>query len=44
VRIWEGDELKVTFGMKKGLFEPLVMFFGLTKSLVTFQMMINDIF
>ena len=29
---------------KQGLFEPLVMFFGLTNSLATFQAMMNDIF
>jgi hypothetical protein len=30
--------------MPKGLFEPTVMFFGLTNSLTTFQMMMNIIF
>ena len=30
--------------MNWGLFKPLVMFFGLTNSLATFQTMINDIF
>ena len=30
--------------MNQGLFKPLVMFFGLTNSLATFQMMMNDIF
>jgi len=30
--------------MNKGLFEPLVMFFGLCNSPVTFQNMMNDIF
>src|SRR5882724_7437011 len=44
--IWikEGDEWKATFWMNRGLFEPLVMFFSLTNSLATFQMMMNDIF
>jgi len=44
--IWikEGDEWKATFWKNRGLFEPLVMFFGLTNSLSTFQMMMNDIF
>ena len=32
VRIKEGDEWKATFQMNWGLFEPLVMFFGLTNS------------
>jgi len=44
VRIKEGDEWKVAFKMNKGLFEPLVMFFGLCNSLATFQNMMNDIF
>ena len=30
--------------MNRGLFEPLVMFFGLTNSPATFQMMMNDLF
>ena len=30
--------------MNQGLFEPLVMFFGLTISLAMFQTMINDSF
>src|SRR5882724_58258 len=30
--------------MNQGLFEPLVMFFGLTNSPATFQTMMNDIF
>ena len=30
--------------MNRGLFKPLVMFFGLTNSLATFQTMMNDIF
>ena len=44
VRITEGDEWKATFGTNRGLFEPLVMFFGLTNSPATFQTMMNDIF
>ena len=45
VRIKEGDKWKATFHrMNWGLFEPLVMFFGLTNSLATFQTMMNDIF
>src|SRR5882724_11425108 len=44
VWIKEGDEWKAAFQMNRGLFEPLVMFFGLTNSLATFQMMMNDIF
>ena len=30
--------------MNRGLFQPLVMFFGLTNSPATFQTMMNDIF
>jgi hypothetical protein len=44
VRIWEGDEWKATFRTNWGLFEPLVMYFGLTNSPATFQTMMNDIF
>jgi hypothetical protein len=40
----EGDEWKAAFHMNQELFEPLVMFFRLTNSLSTFQMMMNDIF
>jgi hypothetical protein len=44
VRIKEGDEHKAAFTTNRGLFEPLVMFFGLTNSPATFQTMMNDIF
>jgi hypothetical protein len=44
VRIKEGDEWKVAFCMNRGLFEPLVMYFGLTNSPATFQTMMNKIF
>jgi hypothetical protein len=44
VHIKEGDEWKAAFLMKQGLFEPLVMFFGLTNSPATFQQMMNMIF
>ena len=43
-RIKEGDEWKAVFRTNRGLFEPLVMFFGLTNSLATFQTMMNDMF
>ena len=36
MRIKEGDEWKATFMMPEGLFEPIVMFFRLTNSPVTF--------
>ena len=38
------DEWKAAFQTNRGLFEPLVMFFGMTNSLATFQTMMNDIF
>src|SRR3981189_1224305 len=44
VWIKEGDEWKAAFIKNKGLFEPLVMFFGLTNSLATFQTMMNHLF
>ena len=44
VRIKEGDEWKAAFSTPKGSFEPMVMFFGLTNSPVTFQTMMNDLF
>lgn len=44
VRIKDGDEWKAAFRTNRGLFEPLVMFFGLTNSPATFQTMMNDIF
>ena len=40
----EGDEWKAAFRTNHGLFEPLLMFFGLTNSLANFQTMMNDIF
>jgi hypothetical protein len=39
-----GDKWKAAFLTLKGLFEPTVMFFGLTNSPATFQMMMNTIF
>jgi len=39
-----GDKWKVAFLTPEGLFEPTVMFFGLTNSPTTFQMMMNTIF
>ena len=45
IQIKEGDTWKAAFRTNRGLFEPLVMFFGLTNSPATFQtMMMNDIF
>ena len=44
IRIREGDEWKAAFLTPEGLFEPMVMFFGLTNSPATFQTMMNMIF
>ena len=44
IQIKEGDEWKAAFRTNRGLFKPLVMFFGLTNSPATFQTMMNDIF
>jgi hypothetical protein len=44
IRIKEGDEWKAAFLTNEGLFEPTVMFFGLTNSPATFQTMMNTIF
>jgi len=43
VRIKEGDEWKAEFTTLEGSFEPMVMFFGLTNSSVTFQAMMNEL-
>ena len=44
--VWmkEGDEWKAAFRTNQGLYEPLVMFFGLTNSPATFQTMMDGIF
>ena len=44
IRIKEGDEEKAAFVTNQGLFEPLVMGFGLCNAPATFQRMMNDIF
>jgi hypothetical protein len=44
VRIREGDKWKAAFCTNRGLFEPLVMYSGLTHSPATFQTMMNEIF
>jgi reverse transcriptase-like protein len=44
IRIKPGDKWKATFLTPEGLFEPMVMFFSLTNSPTTFQMMMNTIF
>ena len=44
IRIKEGDKWKVTFQMNRGLFEPTVMFFGLTNLPTMFQSIMDHIF
>ena len=44
IRIKAGDEWKAAFVTNRGLYEPRVMFFGLTNSPATFQNVMNDIF
>jgi len=43
VQIKEGDKWKAVFTTSEGSFELMVMFFGLTNSSVTFQVMINKL-
>jgi len=42
IGIKERNEWKVAFTTLEGLFEPIVMFFGLTNSLAMFQAIINQ--
>jgi len=44
VRIKEGNKWKAVFTMHIGSYELTVMYFGLTNSPTTFQMMMNDLF
>jgi len=43
VRIKKGDEWKTVFTTHVGLYEPVVMFFGITNSPATFQGIMNEI-
>src|SRR5258705_6135961 len=43
IHLKEGDEWKAAFSTNQGLFELLVMFFGLCNSPATFQTMMNNI-
>ena len=44
VRIKEGDKWKTAFTMHIRAYEPMVMYFGLTNFLATFQMIMNNLF
>ena len=44
MRIKEEDEWKAAFRTNRGLFEPLVMYFGLCNSPATFQLMMDFLF
>src|SRR5882757_8755855 len=44
IRMKEGEEWKAAFKTNRGLFEPLVMFFGLCNSPGTFQTFMDHIF
>jgi hypothetical protein len=44
VRIKEGDKWKAAFLTNRGLFEPTVMFFGMSNSPATFSRMMTTIF
>ena len=43
MHIKEGDKWKAAFTTHMGLFELVVMFFRITNSLATFQVMMNEI-
>jgi len=44
IRIKEGNEWKAAFTIHIGAYKPTIMYFGLTNSPATFQMMMNDLF
>jgi hypothetical protein len=44
IRIKDGHQWKAAFKCNKGLYEPMVMFFGLCNSPATFQAMMNELF
>ena len=44
IRTKEGDKWKAAFTMHIRAYEPIVMYFGLTNSSATFQMIMNNLF
>ena len=44
IQIKDGDQWKVAFKIIRGLYEPIVMYFGLCNSLATFQAFIDNVF
>jgi len=44
VRIKEEDEWKAAFRTNRGLFKPLVMYFGMCNLPATFQLMMDTLF
>jgi hypothetical protein len=44
IRIADGHQWKAAFKTNRGLFEPMVMFFGLCNSPATFQTTMNELF
>ena len=44
IRIKKGHEYKLAFNTPIGLFEPLVMYFGMTNAPGAFQSLMNEIF
>jgi len=43
IRIQEGNQWKATFKIRRGLFKPKVMFFGMSNSPASFQQFMNSI-
>ena len=44
IRIKDGDQWKAAFKTARGLYEPMVMYFGLCNSPATFQAFMDDVF